>query len=261
MADELIKTEDSSYAKYEKLLIRRDEVRKEAFQYEREYVRVFGDLILKVFEKKIECIRKKKTIEYCQIFINRGEVIDQAALQEHLQKELEAYEEQLKKMIQDNESAKQVTLVPEANLLKIKKIYRRLVKKIHPDMNPALKENDELASLWQRLIIAYNCNDLKEMEETEVLVTAVLDRLGMDTEDCVIPDIKEKIAEIEAEIEKIIETDPYQYKYLLGDPELVREKKDDLKKELNEYEDYSNQLEEILQGYLEGGMKILWRMN
>ena len=43
------------------------------------------------FEMKIECIRKKKSIEFCQAFINRGESVDQDALQEYLRRELEEY--------------------------------------------------------------------------------------------------------------------------------------------------------------------------
>ena len=59
------------------MLMRRDNLKKEAFIYQRNYVAEFGDLILEVFKKKVECIRKKKTIEYCQRSINHGKLIDQ----------------------------------------------------------------------------------------------------------------------------------------------------------------------------------------
>ena len=88
MGDAIIKVKNSSYARYEELLLRRDDVRKRAFHYGQEYTRTFGELILKVFEKKIECIRKKKTIEYCQTFKNHGMNIDQAGLQDYLKKQL-----------------------------------------------------------------------------------------------------------------------------------------------------------------------------
>ena len=35
-------------------------------------------------------------------------------------------------------------------MLKIKRIYHHLVKKIHPDINPVTNENEELKGLWQR---------------------------------------------------------------------------------------------------------------
>lgn len=262
MRDDIIRVSNSSYSKYEELLTRRDEVKKQAFQYERAYVREFGDLILQVFQLKIECIRKKKTIEYCQVFINRGQSVDQNALQEYLQKELAEYQAQLDDMIKDNEAAKKHERVTEADMLKIKRIYHRLVKKIHPDINPITSENEELMGLWERLVIAYNCNDFKEMEEIEVLVNAVLDKLDLGTMDITIPNIDEKIAEIQAEIERITNTDPYQYKFLLEDAEAVEQKKQELRDELKEYEDYSKQLDEMLDGMLEnGGVTLKWLMN
>ena len=99
MADEIIRVKNSSYSRYEELLMRRDAARKESFQLEREYVKVFGDLILKVFEAKIDCIRKKKTIEYCQAFVNRGQSIDQDAMQEYLRQEMAEYQESLENLI------------------------------------------------------------------------------------------------------------------------------------------------------------------
>ena len=262
MDDGIIRMGNSSYAKYEELLMRRDDVRKQAFQHERAYVREFGELILQVFRMKLECIRKKKTIEYCQAFINRGQSVDQNALQEYLRKEMEEYRARLDDMIRDNEAARKDKRVTEADMLKIKRIYHRLVKKIHPDINPITEANEELMGLWQRLIAAYNCNDLKEMEETEVLVNALLDKLDLGTMDIVIPDINEKIREIEAEIEKITSTDPYQYKDLLEDPKAVEQKKQELRDELKEYEDYGRQLDEMLDGMLEKGVITLtWRMN
>ena len=63
--NEMIWTSSVKQDKYVELVKERDRLRKEAFQLRQEYIRVFGELILKVFEKKIECIRKKKMIAYC----------------------------------------------------------------------------------------------------------------------------------------------------------------------------------------------------
>lgn len=261
MADEIIRVKNSSYSRYEELLMRRDTARKESFQLEREYVKVFGDLILKVFEAKIECIRKKKTIEYCQAFVNRGQSIDQDAMQEYLRQEMAEYQESLENLIKDNEASKNSKKVSQADLQKIKKIYHKLVKNIHPDINPVTNENEELKGLWQRLMIAYNCNDLKEMQETEILINKVLEKLDMGTMDVEIPDIEDKIEQITAEIEAIKSVDPYQYKFLLEDDEAVESKKEDLRAELKEYEEYGKQLDEVLEGFVSKGAVFTWRMN
>ncbi len=46
---ELIKIKNSSYERYEELLLRRDDIVKEGYQLEIEYSRVFGELIIAVF--------------------------------------------------------------------------------------------------------------------------------------------------------------------------------------------------------------------
>ena len=260
MGDAIIKVKNSSYARYEELLLKRDDVKKKAFQYGMEYNRTFGELILKVFEKKVEGIRKKKTLEYCQTFKNHEKNVDMAGLQTYLERQLAEYEKRLKDMVEENEAAKSTGTVTEAELLQIKRIYRRMVKKIHPDINPLTNTNEELKGLWQRLVIAYECNELKELKETEVLINALMAKLDLGVMEIEIPDIEVKIAELEEEIERIMNTDPYQYRYLLEDEAAVAEKKKALQEELKEYEEYSNRLEEMLNSVLGYGMTFTFRM-
>lgn len=259
--NEIIRVKHASFDRYEELLMKRDAVHKEAFQHERAYVREFGDMILEVFRLKLECIRKKKTIEFCQMAANHGKSVDQEKLQEYLRNELAAMQEQLDGMIKDAEASRKTEKVSEIELLQIKKIYHKMVKIIHPDINPKVAQSIKLQELWQRMVVAYNCNDLKEMQETEVLITKTLEQMGNETIEIEVPNIEEKIAELEAEIKHIRETDPYQYKFLLDDPEAISEKKKTLCEEKKSYEEYGNQLEEILQGIVESGVSFTWRMN
>jgi len=260
--EEIIKSHNSSYARYEELINRRDSLKKEAFLYHAAYVREFGDLVLEIFRKKIECIRKKKTIEYCQAALNHGKSVDQAKMQEYLEKEMEEFQAQLDDMVKEHEASLKSEVVTEKDILEIKRIYHRLVKKIHPDINPSVTTSEELMDLWNRIVISYNCNDLKGLQELEVLVKAALENEGLDEEGEVIdiPNIEEKIAGLEEEIRTIMETDPYQYKYLLDDKQAIDDKKEDLRDELRTYEDYSNQLDDVLEEIMGSGVKITWQM-
>lgn len=259
--EDIIKIKNSSYKRYEELLLRRDALKKEAFIWQRNYVAEFGDLILDVFRKKLECIRKKKTIEYCQMAANHGGSIDQEKLREYLAEQMASFNAQLEDMIEDTASAKAREQISEADALKIRKIYHKLVKLIHPDINPMTEENPILSELWQKIQTAYRCNCLSDLEETELLVEAVLEKLGIGEMDIEIPDIDGKIEEAEAEIVKIRETDPYLYKFLLEDPDAIKEKRESLMEELKSYEDYSAQLDEILNGLIANGVSFVWRMN
>lgn len=259
--DEMIKLKDGAYARYEELLMQRDTLRKEAFARDREYVRVFGKRILRNFELKLSCIRKKKTIAFCQAAANCGKAVDRKELEEYLKREMAQYQEQLKAMAEDHEKARKVERISEFELLNIRKIYRRLAKRLHPDINPKVSESEALRELWERISAAYRCNDLEELKELEVLAEAAIRSLGEEGADIDVPDISRKITEVEEEMERIRTTDPYLYKQILNDPEAVREKEKELDEEYDSYVLYEKQLEDILQTLLANEVIITWRMN
>ncbi len=247
-----------NYEQYEKLLFERDKYKKQAGEYLREYIREFGELMIDVFRKKISCIEKKKMISYCQLRINKSEMIDAQAMNDFIRHEMEAYNEQLAGMIHNNELCQKDTAISNSDVMQIKRIYRRIAKKIHPDIHPGTLDLQALYDLWVEVMDAYERNDLETLEELEIQINSILRELGNDVPDAEIPDIDEKIKALEAEIEKILSTDPYQYRFLLEDEERVREYKEELQEELEEYTRYEKQLIEILKKYVAGGAKFTW---
>lgn len=99
------------------------------------------------------------------------------------------------------------------------------------------------------------------MEEAELLVNQALERLGMGCTEIEIPDLSGKIEAVEAEIREICETDPYQYKFLLDNPGLVREKKEDLEAQLKSFSDYERELDMIIDELLKSGTEFIRIMN
>ena len=228
--DEIIKSTDNRYSEYETLLFLRDKLRKEA------------------------CIKKKKTISFCQMAVNRGKPVDQAELQNHLSQEMKEYNRKLSEMIQENEIAHSGEIISEETAAKIKKLYYRLAKQIHPDMNLKTNEIPELKELWQRIVVSYRANDLEELEEAEILVNKFLADHHLDGNEI-------KIQDIDTKIEKLKEQIPYQYRFLLQDQEAVQNKKRELQKELEEYRVYEQKLDQLLEQMMKNGVSFLWRMN
>ena len=132
---EIIKVRSADYARYEELLLERDSLRKEAYIAHSLYVKEFGDLILEVFEKQIACIRKKKQLAYYQRAINRGEVINQIQINALLDQEMADYQKQLDAQVAENEAAKSMSEISDLELMRIRKLYRRIAKHLHPDIN------------------------------------------------------------------------------------------------------------------------------
>ena len=259
--DELIPKKDISLDYYRHLIMERDGYAKEARKWEFEYDRTFGDYIVELFGIKIECIRQKKTIAYYQRAINKGGVINSDELNQYLRQEMAEYEANLQNMIKSNNEIKDSKRISPQDTLKIKKLYHRLAKRVHPDINPLFKNDPEKLEIWQRIVFAYQTNNLKELEELEVIVDKITEGMNIPSETLVIPDLSKKISQIEDEISRITNTNPYLFKFLLKDTEATKDKIDSYKEEIKSYKRYSEELKTIIQTMLTSGDITIWQMN
>lgn len=62
-------------------------------------------------------------------------------------------------------------VLTEEETIRIKKIYKKIVRELHPDLNP--NASDEEVELLQKAIVAYKNGDLEQMEIFEVLVDEI----------------------------------------------------------------------------------------
>lgn len=254
---DLIKSSDSKYTEYENLLLERDQLAKEAGQIWTVYLQIFGKLISDNYEEKLECIKCKKTIAYYQRALNQGGAVDAAAMEKYLEQEMAEYYANLRQMLKDNEDANGAGTSTPYEVERSKTLYRRIAKLIHPDINPETDHSEDLQELWNRTLIAYHHNDVKELAELEVLVRKALKDIGADDVKVDIPDIEEKIDAVRAEIDQITHSEPYSLKYLVEDKDASEKKKAELQEELESYQKYHKELNNvILQMLQSGGLKI-----
>ena len=256
----IYKITDSEYEKYIRLVIHRDQLQKEAGIYEQDYIREFGDEMYSLYEVKVKCIELKKMIHYCQAQVNCGQSLHAEDLEKTIRLEMNGYYQELKAMMQDLKAVKECKIVPVHVALNAKRFYREIAKMIHPDICPAAKEDEILAELWQRAVHAYHMNNEDELQQIKILSMHRMGELGMNVDSEInIEDLDGKIAALEQEIDTIMNTDPYQFRELLMKDELVDEKHEEILDEMEHYQKYKIELEEILDMFLNGGdVRILW---
>lgn len=260
--DDILRIREDSYELYEELLLQRDNLEREAASIRICYLREFGDLITTSFKLKVECIKKKKIIAYCQQAINKGLQIDMQAINEAISKEMDLYYAELVQLINEYDEAKEAEVVSSSRTNRAKKIYRRIAKRIHPDTFPLTMKNEGLQDLWGRTVAAYHALDPDELADIEVLINKYLKDIGEMYLVMFIPDIEDRIAKLEREIIEITTTEPYVYSELLDDEVGVEEKKCELTEEIQGYERYVDELSDVLRNLLaEGGASITWEMN
>lgn len=246
---EIIKTSatKNEFEAYQILVMQKENLKKEAIRWEKEYYRVYGDLIKKAFTLKIECISLKKQISYCQSKFNNGEKIQKSELISYIDDYLSEYNSELNRLIDIIEDANAIkSKISLVDYNELKSVYRRIVKKIHPDLNPKLFEREEVKDLWDKVEAAYIANDLDELKGLEILVSLITDS---DVSELDIKDIQDRIADIKDEIHTIITTKPYIYKDMVNDQEAIIKKKEELNSEIEEYQKYKAELETILKTF------------
>jgi hypothetical protein len=258
---ELIKSNDTKYEEYENLLLERDQARKEAGSIWTCYIQTFGQLITDVYEEKLECVKRKKTIAYYQAVLNKGGVVDPAAMKEFLDREMASYYTHLKRMQDDNARCRDAGTSTNYEVQRAKTLYRRLAKLLHPDINPETDRQVMLKELWQRILTAYGHNDIRALSELEVLTRKALKELGAGEIRVDIPDIDDRIESMKKEIYEIMHTEPYTHGELLNDEDAVSKKKAELEEELESYRKYRAELDEVIKEMEQGGgIRFQWLM-
>ena len=229
------------FEKYKDLVLRREKLLKDARKFYIEFIKVFGELIEKEYNVKLECIKLKKTIAFCQARQNRSAPVFRSELDAYIDSAMEEYYDELESLIAVRDAEQ--TSVAFIDYCKIKKLYRRLAMAIHPDLHPALFAHEEIAELWDRVSLAYQNNDYSELQSLELLVADAVKRYEQTEMEVSIEDAEAKIGLLQQEIDNIIHSDPYCYNKLLRDDDAIAEVKAELRSSIEEYEEYLSELQ------------------
>ena len=219
---------------------------------ETEYMSKVGILEYKLFEFQCEILRLKRKIELYQIKINRQEIPNEKEIEEKLNIEYKEYKQKLNQMsndIQDALNRKNYGILSEENSKELKSIYRKLIKKLHPDLNN--KDSEKNKNLLLQVTRAYENGDLETLKNLELLTNEITEKENIEIGDFEeLKQSKEKYKIITKEllesIKKIKESFPYNKKEFLKSDILVKKRKKELENEMEMDKKVYSNLENIL---------------
>lgn len=222
------------------IIAEKDELQNsECPRIEAKYMQIFGYLELEIYEAQCKYKRLKRHIQLVRAKLNRQEKPNKEDIKIVLDKEFAEYAEKIKNEKErleavKNHAAENSKGNPFFDV--IKKLYRGLVKRLHPDINPS--QTKEERELFNKVVEAYRNNDLQQLElineiagkEKIELYEESVEVLKAETER-----LQRLIDKITAEIESIKESFPYCEKEFLDDADAVLLEKERLQKNLDEY--------------------------
>ncbi len=240
------------------LIMERDELKHHICKnIQTEYMLKLGTLEYKVFEFQCKILRIKRKIELIQAQFNRQEIVNIIEIEIKLDFEYAEYQEKLNEKMNDiNEALERSNmgkLSPEESG-ELKKMYKQIVKKLHPDMNPDVTEGE--LKLFNQAVEAYKNGDIQALRSISIMISEISDYEetsdSMDALKEKINRLKQMITNVLNNIEYIKQSFPYNQKELLSNTMKIKERQDELNALLDEYKKiysvYKQKLNDMLGG-------------
>lgn len=139
---------------------------------EAEYQKKIGYKELERLETEITARRYKRQIELIQAAVNRQESIEEKEINKQLDDEFQKWYKKIEDQYQKVKEAEHrlSSLMSDDENKEFKKLYRQLVFKLHPDLNPNQTKDEE--NLWHRIQLTYKSGDLEEMRSLMIILEA-----------------------------------------------------------------------------------------
>lgn len=238
------------------LVLERDELRLvECKNIEMIYMLELGSLEYKAFESQCAFLRLKRKLELIQAKKNRQEKIVLTQIEDNLDLEFAEFqkklEEQINRMNAAIERSHYDTLSYEETK-ELKTLYRRIVKVLHPDLNPCLSQAQ--LDLFHNAVNAYENGDLITLRIIDEMLSDP--KIPEDQKDSMTQLAEEKkrltvlLNIVKESIEMIKSEFPYTVKEIINEPEKIAARKAELKNIIHQYEEamyaYKARIKEML---------------
>ena len=254
LSHEIIKLqEDIASLKQElgKVIIERDEMLNTVKpNLEAEYQKKIGHKELERMETEITARRYKRQVELIRAAVNRQESIEENRIEKQLDDEFQEWYKKIKEQYQKVKEAEDRlnSLMSDDQNKEFKKLYRQIVFKLHPDLNPNQTKDEE--NLWHRIQLAYKSGDLEEMRSLMIILETQDSSVELPSSKDILEKRQTKLAK---QIQKIINNMselkqgfPFNIVGKLADKAWVNTKVEEIQEQINQWQEKCEHYEALI---------------
>ena len=238
------------------LLLERDELEFVICKnIESAYYLKLGTIEYKAYETECAALRLKRMVELVQTRINRQEKVIIADVERVLDEEFAEYQRKLNRQIEKMNEALERSrsrILTDAEAEELKKLYRSIVKRLHPDVNPNVTQAQ--LRLLTNAISAYKNGDLAAMRIIAAMVAEPVlpdrarEAMHMLTEES--RRLETMLSSVRVQIADIKSRFPYTVKDIVEDPQKEQQRREEIESALAQYQElikkYKARLAEML---------------
>lgn len=236
------------------LLLQKDDLELvQGRRIEAAYLKRFGALELEVYESFCDYRREKRKADEIRARRNRREPVDEAEVTAALDGEFAVYREKLHARMEKMNRAlspAEPSGLTAAGREELKRLYRRAVKALHPDLHPEAEETEN--NLLQRAMEAYRHRDLSELRAVcEAIPDENADRPDALTDlRAEVRQLRRRIKAFTEELEELKQTNPYRLRVFLEDEAKAAAHREELLRMLHGYRESSRVCAEEIEAML-----------
>ncbi len=191
------------------------------------YATRIGPIELELFALRCQNLRKKRTIELVQISLDRNEPLNTGMIEKTLNQEYQGWHLQLEEQDKTFRKARESfsALMNDKEAREFKQLFRVLVRRLHPDINPG--QGEKARMLWFSLQSAYEKGEMDMLRseasrQEHTAPSAFLpESSGIESWEKAKKELATKISTLEKEIGQITASHPYTLKEQLHDEQWI----------------------------------------
>lgn len=201
------------------------------------YLELIGQKLYEVYCLSVELSKLKQKMTLLQAYVNRNEVPDLKTVEQQIESQFEEYQKRIEQEAQQLAAAREYLNGPfltDEETKELKGIYYTIVKRLHPDINPDL--TDDQKELFYKAQAAYDLLDINTlrviMVSLDIGKTESVERLDLEE---TVKKLSENVSNLKQQIDSLKKEFPFVLREKIADANWVKSEQENADKETEKY--------------------------